>query len=58
MMIAGIESVETAGNVANLLFSLSLIFCGVLQSSSALPRFWIFMYRVCVPLIVSERYFC
>ncbi|KAL7268765.1 Multidrug resistance protein [Rhizina undulata] len=46
MMIAGIEQAETGGNVATLLFSLTLIFCGVLATPQVLPRFWIFMYRV------------
>jgi len=46
MVIAGIESAETGGNVANLMFSLCLIFCGVLAQPSQFPRFWIFMYRV------------
>ncbi|KAK5171353.1 Multidrug resistance protein [Saxophila tyrrhenica] len=46
LMIAGIADAETGGNLANLLFSLCLIFCGVLQTASALPGFWIFMYRV------------
>ncbi|KAK4549777.1 hypothetical protein LTR36_005078 [Oleoguttula mirabilis] len=46
MMIAGIADAETGGNIANLLFTLSLIFCGVLQTPQALPGFWIFMYRV------------
>lgn len=89
MVLAGIESAEAAGNITNLLFSLSLIFCGyvlvisfvppllpnyylhssapdsqtlrlcpnmkarltprlrsVLATSTALPGFWIFMYRV------------
>lgn len=46
MMIAGIADAETGGNLANLLFSLSLIFCGVIQTAKALPGFWIFMYRV------------
>lgn len=46
MVIAGIDSAETGGNIANLLFSLTLVFCGVLQSPTALPGFWIFMYRV------------
>lgn len=46
MVIAGIEFAETAGNLANLLFSLTLIFCGVLAGPQALPGFWIFMYRV------------
>ncbi|KAH8789417.1 AtrD, ABC-transporter [Hyaloscypha sp. PMI_1271] len=45
-IIAGIDTAENAANVANLLFSLSLIFCGVLVPPQALPRFWIFMYRV------------
>ncbi|CAI7608425.1 unnamed protein product [Penicillium glandicola] len=46
MMIAGIELAETGGNLANLLFSLCLIFCGVLATPDNMPRFWIFMYRV------------
>lgn len=46
MMIAAIPTAETAGNLANLLFSLTLIFCGVLASPDTLPGFWIFMYRV------------
>lgn len=45
-IIAGMDSAETAGNIANLMFSLCLIFCGVLASPTALPGFWIFMYRV------------
>lgn len=46
MVIAAIETAETAGNIANLLFSLTLVFCGVLASPSVFPHFWIFMYRV------------
>ncbi|KAL4934312.1 pleiotropic drug resistance family ABC transporter [Aspergillus undulatus] len=46
MIIAGIELAETGGNLANLLFSLCLVFCGVLASPDVLPGFWIFMYRV------------
>lgn len=46
MVIAGIDTAETGGNIANLMFSLCLVFCGVLASQSSLPRFWIFMYRV------------
>jgi len=46
LVVAGIESAETAGNVAQLLFSMTLIFCGVLATPSSLPGFWIFMYRV------------
>lgn len=46
MIIAGIELAETGGNLANLFFSLCLIFCGVLATPEQLPGFWIFMYRV------------
>ncbi|KAI0888526.1 ABC-2 type transporter-domain-containing protein [Annulohypoxylon maeteangense] len=46
MIIAGFETAEAGGNIANLLFMLCLIFCGVLASPSSFPRFWIFMYRV------------
>jgi len=46
MVIAAIATAEEGGNIANLIFSLSLIFCGVLASPSVFPRFWIFMYRV------------
>jgi ATP-binding cassette subfamily G (WHITE) protein 2 (PDR) len=49
MIIAGVADPITGGNLANLLFSLSLVFCGVLATPSgpnAFPRFWIFMYRV------------
>ncbi|KAI0028777.1 AtrD, ABC-transporter [Vararia minispora EC-137] len=49
MIIAGLGDAITGGNIANLLFSLSLIFCGVLATPSgpsAFPHFWIFMYRV------------
>jgi ATP-binding cassette subfamily G (WHITE) protein 2 (PDR) len=45
-IIAGMELAETAGNIANLMFSLCLIFCGILATASSLPGFWIFMYRV------------
>ena len=46
MIVAAIEDAETAGNLAQLLFSLTLIFCGVLAGPSTLPGFWIFMYDV------------
>lgn len=44
--VAGLASAEAAGNAANVLFSLCLIFCGVLVPGGELPRFWIFLYRV------------
>jgi ATP-binding cassette subfamily G (WHITE) protein 2 (PDR) len=37
MIIAGIEVAETGGNLANLLFSLTLIFCGYVQVLLGLP---------------------
>jgi ATP-binding cassette subfamily G (WHITE) protein 2 (PDR) len=43
MVIAGIDTAENGGNIANLLFTLCLIFCGVLVQPKG---FWIFMYRV------------
>ncbi|KKY22769.1 putative abc [Phaeomoniella chlamydospora] len=46
MLIAGIDLAETAANIGNLLFSLCLVFCGVLATPSQMPHFWIFMYRV------------
>ncbi|KAL5313854.1 hypothetical protein ACEPPN_018277 [Leptodophora sp. 'Broadleaf-Isolate-01'] len=46
MVIAGFESAEAGGNVANLLFMLCLVFCGILANPDTFPRFWIFMYRV------------
>lgn len=39
------ELAQNAGNLANLLFSMCLNFCGVLSGPDVLPRFWIFMYR-------------
>lgn len=46
LVIAGFETAEAGGNIANLLFSLCLIFCGVLANPDSMPRFWIFMYRL------------
>ncbi|KAF3985654.1 hypothetical protein FT663_04945 [Candidozyma haemuli var. vulneris] len=40
------ELANNAANLASLLFSMSLMFCGVLSSKDDMPRFWIFMYRV------------
>jgi ABC-type multidrug transport system permease subunit len=45
-LIAGLPDAETAGNIATFMFSLTLVFNGVMQPPQALPRFWIFMYRV------------
>jgi ATP-binding cassette subfamily G (WHITE) protein 2 (PDR) len=46
MIIAAVETAEEGGNIANLLFSLTLVFCGVLATPQQFPGFWIFMYRV------------
>ncbi|KKA28449.1 hypothetical protein TD95_002583 [Thielaviopsis punctulata] len=45
-MIAGFQTAEAGANLANLLFMLCLIFCGILASPKKMPHFWIFMYRV------------
>lgn len=46
LLIAAIDEPDTGGSLANLLFILCLIFCGILAPPSTLPGFWIFMYRV------------
>ncbi|CZR65741.1 probable multidrug resistance protein CDR1 [Phialocephala subalpina] len=44
--IAGVGSAEVGGALTNVLFSLALIFCGVLATKDQLPGFWVFMYRL------------
>ncbi|KAI0139473.1 ABC-2 type transporter-domain-containing protein [Hypoxylon sp. NC0597] len=46
MVIAGVDTAEVGAVLGLLLFALSLIFSGVMVPRSALPGFWIFMYRV------------
>lgn len=46
MVISALPDAETASAIVTLLFSMSLTFNGVMQSPTALPGFWIFMYRV------------
>ncbi len=46
MLIAALLDAATAGNIATIMFSLTLTFNGVMQPPQALPGFWIFMYRV------------
>ncbi|KAJ5671108.1 hypothetical protein N7507_000235 [Penicillium longicatenatum] len=46
LAIAAIEKPETPGSIANLCFSLTISFCGVLAGPGAFPRFWIFIYRI------------
>lgn len=40
-----IELKDNAANLATLLFTMCLSFCGVLATKDAMPGFWIFMYR-------------
>jgi ATP-binding cassette subfamily G (WHITE) protein 2 (PDR) len=39
------EIAENAANIAVMLFTMCLNFCGVLAGPQAMPGFWIFMYR-------------
>lgn len=46
MTIAALPNAQAAAGIVVLLTMLSTIFSGVLQSPTALPGFWIFLYRV------------
>ncbi|OIW31251.1 hypothetical protein CONLIGDRAFT_574468 [Coniochaeta ligniaria NRRL 30616] len=46
MTIAALPDEQTAAAVNTLLVLMSIMFCGVLQPATAMPGFWIFMYRV------------
>ncbi|OOF91791.1 hypothetical protein ASPCADRAFT_518204 [Aspergillus carbonarius ITEM 5010] len=46
MVVASVATAEVGATLALLLFSMSLIFCGVMATPASLPGFWIFMYRV------------
>ncbi|KAL4913022.1 ABC-2 type transporter-domain-containing protein [Aspergillus aurantiobrunneus] len=46
MFIAALPDAETASPLVVVLFATCLVFSGVMQPPSALPGFWIFMYRV------------
>ncbi|CAK7891667.1 pleiotropic ABC efflux transporter of multiple drugs Cdr1p [[Candida] anglica] len=46
LCISFIELADNAANLATMLFTLCLNFCGVLATPDVLPGFWIFMYRV------------
>ncbi|KAJ6073637.1 uncharacterized protein N7446_001414, partial [Penicillium canescens] len=46
LVISALPDAETGGTVATLAFALILTFNGVMQTPTALPGFWIFMYRV------------
>lgn len=44
-IIAGIPTAETAGNISNIMFSLALVFCGVIVQKPDLG-WWVWMYFV------------
>ena len=46
LVISALPDAETGGTIATLMFMMALTFNGVMQPPSALPGFWIFMYRV------------
>ncbi|KAM0275882.1 hypothetical protein ACHAQH_007312 [Verticillium albo-atrum] len=46
MVVAGVEMAEVGATIALLLFTFTLIFCGVIVPMDSLPGFWKFMYRV------------
>ncbi|KAK2758216.1 hypothetical protein FQN54_004060 [Arachnomyces sp. PD_36] len=46
LIISALPDAETGGTIATLMFMMTLVFNGVMQSPNALPGFWIFMYRV------------
>ncbi|KAJ5153604.1 CDR ABC transporter [Penicillium coprophilum] len=46
MVIAGIENPDTGSAIAQTMFSMCLVFNGVLAKSSSMPKFWTFMNRV------------
>ena len=54
-IIAGFETAEAGGNLANLMFTLCLIFCGVLAQPNTLPRFWIFMCKYQSPSAFASK---
>lgn len=46
MVVAPLPDATTAGRLATIMFSMMVLFAGVFQIPTALPRFWIFMYHV------------
>ncbi|KAK7035399.1 Multidrug resistance protein [Paramarasmius palmivorus] len=46
LTIAGVDTAETGGNIANLLYLLCITFCGILVPPQNMPGFWHFMWRV------------
>lgn len=56
LLIAALDVPDTGGSLANLLFILCLIFCGILATPKALPGFWVFMYRVSPLTYIVESF--
>jgi ATP-binding cassette subfamily G (WHITE) protein 2 (PDR) len=46
LCIVALPDAQTASSIVILLFSMMLVFNGVMQPPNAFPGFWIFMYRV------------
>ncbi|CAG8905870.1 unnamed protein product [Penicillium egyptiacum] len=46
ILIAGIDSADSAGSVGNICYMLCISFCGILVKKVSLPGFWTFMYYV------------
>ena len=46
MCISFSDTADEGGNFALFLFTLVFFFCGVLATPNAMPRFWIFLYRL------------
>ncbi|KAL5600728.1 hypothetical protein FOVSG1_006758 [Fusarium oxysporum f. sp. vasinfectum] len=46
MVVAPLPDATTSGRVVTILLSMMILFAGVFQTPTALPGFWIFMYRV------------
>lgn len=44
MTIAALPDAQTAGAIVGLIMLMSMMFCGVLQTPTALPGFWIWMW--------------
>ncbi|KAJ5530797.1 CDR ABC transporter, partial [Penicillium freii] len=46
MLVAGIDSADSAGSVGNICYMLCISFCGILVKKGSLPGFWTFMYYI------------
>ncbi|KAL4882943.1 ABC-2 type transporter-domain-containing protein [Aspergillus karnatakaensis] len=46
MVVASAPTAEVGAIISLIMFTMCLIFCGVMSPPTALPGFWIFMYRI------------